>query len=131
MEDLEFTALLTIAYSGTNSDSAAQLETLQAQYAEAFTDRGLEIVLVVYDDDDGNTDDWEVLDWAYDIEKYHGLDFPVLADPGGSKWSQFHSGVPGTMLIDRDHVIRFKEEGSVPDHDRLTQYIEELLEFGG
>ncbi len=54
--------------------------------------------------------------------KEHGIDYPVIIDPGRGIFSKYESTrTPDTFLIDRDGFIRFREHGDRPDRADLTR----------
>jgi peroxiredoxin/nitrate/TMAO reductase-like tetraheme cytochrome c subunit len=54
--------------------------------------------------------------------KEHGIDYPVIIDPGRAIFSKYESTrTPDTFLIDRDGFIRFREHGDRPDRADLTR----------
>lgn len=119
---------MVVGYRETNPASQAQVSALQDDYYSVYASQGLQVLLLVFEDESGRTSYDEVLDWSYDAKAYYELEFPVVADPNGAMWNAYQSEVPATTLIDRNGVIRYKQAGAMPDRNRLTRYIEDLLE---
>lgn len=54
--------------------------------------------------------------------KRHRVDFPVIADESRSIFRQYDSTrTPDLFLIDRDGMVRFREQGDRPDRGDLTR----------
>jgi peroxiredoxin len=60
--------------------------------------------------------------------KTHGIDYPVVIDPGRAIFSQYDSTrTPDTIIIDKDGFIRFREHGDRPDRAEITRWQLRLL----
>lgn len=119
---------MVLVHSGRSDECKSQAAILQEEFYEPYHDQGLEIVLIIFENNDGAMDRGSVLDYSYAYKEHFGLSFRVLADPNHENTGSYHEDVPLTMLLDENRVIQFKQEGSVPDSQRLKHYIEDLLD---
>jgi hypothetical protein len=128
---LEAEVIMMVVLSGMWNDYESHAQTLQTQFHDKYDASGLEIVLVFYEDNANHRDETSLCNFAFSFENSHSLRYHVVVDPDFAKTAKYHEnnppGTPLTILIDRDQVIRFKQEGAVPDLDKLNEYIVDLL----
>ncbi|MFC2141275.1 peroxiredoxin family protein [Acidobacteriota bacterium] len=109
----------TTMWCGPCRQEAADLMPLYAQYNA----QGLEIVVCLLEDEDQNPTDLNDLNvW---IDEY-GFTFPVIHDPDSSTENTYQIvNVPTNIIIDRDFVIRYRQEGYRPTE--IADWITDLL----
>jgi hypothetical protein len=94
---------------------------------QAYKDDGLEILLVMISDENGNNSRQALLDFACDYAGDYGMTFSVAADPGFETMDEYlYEGTPLNMLLDDEMVIRYRVEALMPD--TLEGNIKALLE---
>lgn len=58
----------------------------------------------------------------------YGLTFHVLGDPQSLTYGQYGDGyVPVQVILDKDHVIRYKQDGTWPSQSNLAGYVTTYL----
>jgi len=96
--------------------------TLQEMYQD-YREQGFDIVQVIYEDESGQPSD------INDINRWkdeYGLTFTIVNDPDSSTVDNYQiSAVPLNLLIDREFVIRYRNEGF--NEEAMTALIEDLL----
>jgi thiol-disulfide isomerase/thioredoxin len=95
---------------------------LMALYDE-YKAQGLEIVMIVLEDEDQNIADLsDLVRWVNEFN----LTFPVLYDPDSSTKNLYQAiNVPTNIIIDRDFVIQYRQSGYRPPE--ILETIQKLL----
>lgn len=122
-------ATLFSVHAGWCTFCKQQATTMEESLYQPYKDQGLKIVLVIFEDEQRNSDFQTLLEYACSYRERYGMTFTIAIDPGAQVMGRFfrpnEGGTPLNMLLDRDMVIRYKLEGLIPD--TLEGNIESLL----
>ena len=104
----------------------AETQTLEVDVYRAFCGRGLRVVQVLFEDENGAP---AAPEFCGRWRDRFGLTFPVLMDKDFVTKALFPGTISGStplnLLVDRDAVIRYRSAGPTPPD--FHQRIEELL----
>jgi hypothetical protein len=124
-------ALMVSVHAGWCSICKAQAETMEQDLWDPYKDQGLEIVMVIFQDDAGNGDKESLKKYGCYYKNNYSMHFHVAIDPDTAAMGQFFrptaTGTPLNMLLDPRMEIRFKMEGIIPDSNIFQGNIEGLL----
>ncbi|MBN2497973.1 MAG: redoxin domain-containing protein [Deltaproteobacteria bacterium] len=124
-------AVLITVHAGWCTYCKQQSASMQHDLYEPYHDRGLEIMLVLFQDDRRREDRDLLLDYCCYYKDHYHMAFDVVIDPGAAATGQFfrpdEAGTPLNMLLDDEMVIRYKVEGLIPDSHIIEGNIEGLL----
>jgi thiol-disulfide isomerase/thioredoxin len=116
---LDAKATLVSVHAGWCGPCKTQAQTMEEDVYQVYKDRGLKILLLLYQTDTQSEDEQELLDYTCEYKEEHGMTFVVGIDPGAEVTSQYfrptEAGTPLNMLLDQEMVIRYKVEGVIPD----------------
>ncbi len=106
----------------------AETQTIEADVHRSYCPRGLRIVQVLFEDENGSP---AGADFCKNWRAKFGLTFPVVVDPDFSTMKFFQGSISGStplnLLVDPDAVVRYRAAGPVPSdfHERIEGLLPE------
>lgn len=106
----------------------AETQTIEADVHRPYCPRGLRIVQVLFEDENGAP---ASVNFCKKWREKFGLTFPVLIDPDFTTKKFFPGSISGStplnLLVDTGAVIRYRAAGPVPPdfHDRIEEFLPE------
>ena len=126
---LDAKATLVSVHAGWCGPCKTQAATMEDNLYQEYKDQGLRILLILFEDDERNSEHQALLDYTCTYRDRYGMTFTLAIDPGANVMGQFfrptEAGTPLNMLLDDEMVIRYKVEGTIPNV--LEGNIEALL----
>lgn len=122
LSDLKGKVILLVFSSMWCGPCRAETPKLMEIY-NTYKERGLEVIQVLSEDEDGNPVDLsDLARWIKDL----GAGFTVLGDPDDSTFDTYNvSGIPLNIVINREFIISYRISGF--DEALIVQRIEEAL----
>ena len=124
-------AIMITVHAGWCTYCKTQTSTMESGVYRPYKDQGLDIMLVLFQDENGSSARDNLLAYCCETRERYGLSFHVAIDPDAEATDQFfrptEAGTPLNMLLDDEMEIRYKVEGLIPDSRILEGTIEGIL----
>ena len=108
-------AILITAHAGWCGPCKIQAPNMEEDLWVPYRERGLKILLVIIEDNNGSSVRQDVLDYCCYYKETYGMSFVLAGDPGTQVMRDYAAATPLNMVLDDEMVIRYKVAGVLDD----------------